>query len=131
MIYTTYFANLKNLPEEIVPISISGSVPNFYKGIQYKRLAPRWETLTRYKQSGDEQAFIKDFYKYVLDGLDANRVVQDLLELSKGKDIALVCWEAPDKFCHRHLIAEWIFDKTGEHRVVEFNKEQYDNRDLI
>ena len=131
MIYTSYFANLKNIPEEIVPIAISGSVPNFYKGIQYKRLAPRWETLTRYKQSGDKDAFIKDYYKYVLDGLDANRVIQDLIELSNGKDIALICWESPEKFCHRHLIAKWIFDKTGTHRVVEFDKDAYLKADLL
>ena len=37
MIYTTYFAKLKSLPKDIVPISICGMAPNSYNGLQYKK----------------------------------------------------------------------------------------------
>ncbi len=43
MIYTTYFAQLRNLPENIIPVSICGKVPNWYKGLQYKKLAPKYD----------------------------------------------------------------------------------------
>ena len=33
MIYTSYFAKLKYLPKDIVPISICGKCPEWYKGI--------------------------------------------------------------------------------------------------
>lgn len=34
MIYTSYFAKLKKLPNNIIPISICGKAPEFYKGLQ-------------------------------------------------------------------------------------------------
>lgn len=40
MIYTTYFAKLKSLPKDIIPISICGKAPTGYKGLEYKKLAP-------------------------------------------------------------------------------------------
>ena len=39
VIYTSYFAKLKSLPDNIIPISICGKVPNWYTGLQYKKLA--------------------------------------------------------------------------------------------
>lgn len=34
-IYTTYFAKLKSLPENVIPISISAKAPVWYIGTQY------------------------------------------------------------------------------------------------
>ena len=28
------------------------------------------------------------------------------------KDVALVCYEKPSDFCHRHLVADWL-NKNG------------------
>lgn len=36
MIYTSYFGKLKNLPKEIIPISICGKAPDWWTGLQYK-----------------------------------------------------------------------------------------------
>ena len=43
MIYTSYFAQLRNLPENIIPVSICGKAPNWYHGYQYKKLAPKYD----------------------------------------------------------------------------------------
>ena len=43
MIYTSYFAKLNKLPEYVIPISICGKAPDWYKGLQYKKLAPKWK----------------------------------------------------------------------------------------
>lgn len=40
MIFTSYFAKLSILPPDIVPISICGKAPDWYTGLQYKKLAP-------------------------------------------------------------------------------------------
>ena len=37
MIYTTYFAQLRNLPKNIIPISICAKAPSWYNGLQYKK----------------------------------------------------------------------------------------------
>lgn len=44
MIYTSYFAKLKELEAYgVIPVSICGKVPDWYKGLQYKKLAPKYE----------------------------------------------------------------------------------------
>lgn len=41
-IYTSYYAKSKKIPEDIVRISIAGKAPEYYTGIQYKVLAPKY-----------------------------------------------------------------------------------------
>lgn len=38
MIYTSYFANVKSLPSEVIPIAICGGVPEWWCGLQYRKL---------------------------------------------------------------------------------------------
>ena len=51
MIYTSYFAKLKSLPENIIPISICGKAPDWYKGLQYKKLAPKYDFFMEWKKN--------------------------------------------------------------------------------
>ena len=120
-IYTSYFANLKNLPDTIVPISICGKAPDGYTGWQYKKLAPKWSFFSIYKETGDEDYYRKNFKELVTDKLDPNVVVEELSRYSEGKDICLICYEKPDDFCHRHIVAEWLTDNT-EYKVEEYKK---------
>lgn len=39
-----------------------------------------------------------------------------------GVDIALLCYEKPGDFCHRHLFADWWKEQTGE-VIPEFGVE--------
>lgn len=43
MIFTSYFGKLSKLPPGIIPISICGKAPDWYKGLQYKKLAPKYQ----------------------------------------------------------------------------------------
>ena len=45
VIYTSYFEKLKSLPDNIIPISICEKVTNWYTGLQYKKLAPKYNFL--------------------------------------------------------------------------------------
>lgn len=132
MIYTSYFAKLKSLPENIIPISICGKAPDWYKGLQYKKLAPKYDFFMEWKNNHDNDYYIKCFNKQVLDKLDYSHVYDDLCDLSEEfvnalpEDdirkqhqelnfpyaIALICYEKPTDFCHRHLVADW-FNKNG------------------
>lgn len=40
--------------------------------------------------------------------LKAYDVVNALYNLSGGIDVALVCYERPQDFCHRHIVADWL-----------------------
>lgn len=132
MIYTSYFAKLKSLPENIIPISICAKAPDWYKGLQYKKLAPKYDFFMEWKKNHDNDYYIKCFNEQVLNKLDYFHVYDDLYDLAEEfvntlpEDdirkqhqnlgfpyvIALICYEKPSDFCHRHLIADW-FNKNG------------------
>lgn len=56
----------------------------------------------------------------MLNKLDINDVYRDLQKLSNGKDIVLLCYETPEKFCHRHLVSKWL--TFGGYETNEYNK---------
>ena len=124
MIHTSYFAKLKDLPDNIIPISICGKAPNWYKGLQYKKLAPKYDFFMKWKETHDNDYYIKCYNEQVLNKLDVINVVRDLIcivpEDTTGEYICLVCYEKPGDFCHRHLVADWL-SKNG-FECKEFTK---------
>lgn len=126
MIYTSYFTKLKFLPEHIIPISICGKAPDWYTGLQYKKLAPKYDFFMEWKKNHDNNYYIECFNKQVLNNLDAKQVVKELdnlllnqtitidynSNLKEAPRIVLVCYEKPSDFCHRHLVADWL-NKNG------------------
>lgn len=115
MIYTSYFAQLRNLPENIIPVSICGKAPNWYHGHQYKKLAPKYDFFMEWQKNHDNDYYIKCFNEQVLGNLNAVDVILDLSKMIYSfnigeSDICLVCYEKPDDFCHRHLVAQWLRD---------------------
>ena len=111
MIYTTYFAKLKTLPKNIHPISICSKAPEWYDGKQYKKLAPKYDFFMEWKKTHDNDYYIKCFKEQVLDKLNVDDVIYDLVEIldvNEGVNIALVCYEKPCDFCHRHLVSKWL-----------------------
>lgn len=112
-IYTSYFAKLKKIPEDIVRISICGKAPDWYDGIQYKKVAPKYGFFQEWKKNQDNDFYIEHFNAEVLDNLVAKNVYEDLSNLSDGKDCVLICYEKSEDFCHRHLVAGWLNQKLG------------------
>ena len=114
MIYTSYFAKLKELENHnIIPISICAKAPDWYKGLQYKKLAPKYGFFMEWKKNHDNDYYIEHFKTEVLDKLDAADVILDFSRLIYSfnigeSDICLICYEKPSDFCHRHLVAEWL-----------------------
>lgn len=121
-IYTSYYGQLKNLEKAgILPISISLTTPKWYKGMWYDRLAPTYNM-----KNLAVSTYVPAFRKYILAPKSQEKVIERLRVMSEGYDeIALICYESPDKFCHRQLVKDWlnnwIVPKFGEkHKVVEF-----------
>lgn len=107
-IYTSYYANLKNIPEDIVPISIAGKSPDFYTGLEYKKLAPKYGFFQEWKKNKDNSFYEEHFTNEVLNHLSPIVVYKELKKLSNGKDVVLICYENPKSFCHRKLVAKWL-----------------------
>lgn len=111
MIYTSYFAKLSKIPSNITPIAICGKSPEWYKGIQYKKLAPKWSFFSVWKQTHDNDYYIQHFNEEVLSPINADDIIHELYSLAgknQDEDIVLICYEKPGDFCHRHLVAEWL-----------------------
>lgn len=102
---TSYFGKLSKIDNKNA-VSIAAKSPDFYKGREYKKLAPKYWFFKKYKDDGDEEFYTKQYCKEVLDKLDAKEVYEEL-----GEDAVLLCWESSEKFCHRHLVAEWLENK--------------------
>ena len=108
MIYTSYFANVRRLSPEIVPVSIALYSPGWFSGLRYRKLAPTDYILREWKSNPDVERYIRLYQSDVLARLSPYSVVCDLMVMSEGKDVALLCYEKPDTFCHRHLVADWL-----------------------
>ena len=120
MIYTSYFARCKKLPKGLVPISIARQAPPGYTGLEYKTLAPAWDIFSEYQQTKDERTYIQQ-YSYQLFLLSADQVVKELKELAQSDQIILLCYEKPDDFCHRHLVAQWLTEHGYDTQEIEFD----------
>lgn len=120
MIYTSYFAKLKALPANCVPVSICAKPPNWYTGVQYKQLAPQYNTLIQYKHSGNESEFIERYCKETLASLDYREVMADLQRLVGNKHAVLLCYEKAEDFCHRHLVSIWLNENGVDSQEMEF-----------
>ena len=102
---TSYYAkSAKNLNA----VSIAAKCPDWYKGREYKKLAPKYWFFKKFKEDGDEEFYTKQFYKEVLDLLDPKKVFDDL-----GENAIMLCWEKTGKFCHRHIVADWLTKKLN------------------
>lgn len=127
-LFTSYFGKLKSLPKSIIPISICAKAPEWYKGLQYKKLAPKYDFFMEWKKNQDNDYYVKCFNEQVLSNLEPFHVYQDLYNITqdfvetlpeddirkklyeKGEPyhITLICYEKPEDFCHRHLVADWL-----------------------
>ena len=138
MIYTSYFAQMRNFPENYIPVAICGGLPNWYKGRWYRKPAPKIGFFQEWKRTGDNEYYIEHYQKEVLDLLDYQKVLADLqmqvpeeiratmqdsVWNSKDVHLVLLCYEKPTDFCHRHLFAEWLSQKAGI-KIKEFQKEK-------
>ena len=120
-IYTSYFANLKNLEkEDIFPIGICCYPPKWFNGPNLGAIAPTPDILEKCKSSHAE--YKKRYKTEVLSIFkDINILINRISYISGGKDVALCCYEKPSDFCHRHIVAKWLEEQAGI-EVKEFEK---------
>lgn len=132
---TGYFAKLKTYTETgFVPVSIAAKAPSWYKGLEYKKLAPKWEFFNEWKNGshkGDNDYYIQHFKDEVLAPLKPEDAIRELSELAgvEPHKIILICYEKPGDFCHRHLVADWLKEYRDISRdsnlgyIMEFDTE--------
>ncbi|WP_156181066.1 DUF488 family protein, N3 subclade [Desulfovibrio sp. TomC] len=111
MITTSYFAREKNIPN---PVCIAQVKPSWSKSKEYKKLAPPWNLVGRYKKGTvSTQQYTQEYSFFVLSRLNPVEVLNEIKSLF-GDDASLLCYEKPGDFCHRRIVAEWLEKGTGE-----------------
>jgi uncharacterized protein (DUF488 family) len=108
---TSYFFSDK-LTSDMNLVSIAGLAPKeikekFSNMTTYKDLQPPKQLVIDYKSGTitSKQYTVK--YKDQLNKLNPFKIFQDL------ENSVLLCWEPKGQFCHRHLVADWIYNTTG------------------
>jgi len=103
MLYTSYFAKVRSFSPDTPVYSISVSTPFVLKSLPC--VVPSWDLVKRYKDGEiDENEYTME-YVAMLDNNEAD-ILRYILELPDGA--VLCCYEAPGKFCHRHVLAAWL-----------------------
>ena len=117
-IYTSYFGNYRNFGE-LIPLSIALYSPKGFTGHTLKVLAPNREIL---QCKNDVEEYTNLFNKKL--GLyNAKKIYDYLSDISKSKDIVLLCYEKPPQFCHRHLVGDWFHNELDiEVEELNYNK---------
>lgn len=92
MIYTSNFSIIKKLSDNLtIPVSISRNSPDWYDGLEYKKLSPSSDLLYEWKKNKDIIKYIKRYKSEVLDKLSINEVISDLLTLTNNKKRIKIC----------------------------------------
>lgn len=108
-IYTSNYARHGNNP---LAIGISLTIPDWYEGKWIQYLAPKSDMIGKIKKSSpnyNQRKYTRDY----LDLLKARNVNPKNLINNLPDGTILLCYEAPNEFCHRHILADWVKRKTG------------------
>jgi len=102
MIYTSYFAKARKIQDKSKLVCIARFAPKGTDMAMAPELMPPKEVLFRYKKDGDMIAYTESYTQDVLSKLDPAEIAK------KYQNKILLCYERPEAFCHRHLIAAWL-----------------------
>lgn len=123
MLYTACFREAEKYPGE--KYVISRTKPNGCTYPTAKYLMPDWDMVQGIKQQEITEAQYTARYRQILEGscgcsrsAQEPHLVKDHLQAIKamveqGRDIVLLCYCGPGKFCHRVLIARYLIDELG------------------
>lgn len=128
-IWTSYFGNAKKLEKkcpDIHLVSIAGYSPPWFTGTKFSALAPKkwwwkiWHDSFKDDLESEESRawYTERYYETVLSSFNPPSSLETMLE-KIGNDICFLCYETPEKFCHRHIVASWL-ETSLEKTVLEW-----------
>jgi len=78
-------------------------------------------------ESNESKTWYSDKYRStVLNRLDPTNILAEINKMAGNMNAYLLCYETPEKFCHRHLLAEWLNLNAGLN-ITEWIKDEDKN----
>lgn len=135
MLYTGSHQNCNDENFKLVAISGNRGKDAGFVGDAYPALAPKlgfwrvWhENIGKISDEDNNRYYIEEYYKQVLSKLNPQDVYHDLT------GSILLCYEEPELFCHRHIVAAWLEITLGvqipevkiqNHQLVHLDRPKY------
>ena len=121
MIYTGYYSLVHKYTQaglKLISISFSEPLLMPLDG-KIPSLAPDKQILFDFKNGVIDEMEYTSRYLTQLDNIGIREILRSIHRY--GDDVVLLCWEHPSKFCHRHILADYINKRT------KLNIEEYPN----
>ena len=119
MIYTGYYSKVKDYKSSgFTVVSISRTEPFPVDG-KLTALCPDEKILWGYKNGEIDEMEYTSLYLDQLDRVGIRNILAGIH--SFGDNVVLLCWESPEKFCHRHILADYI-NKYTKLKIKEYDK---------
>lgn len=121
-IHTSYYGSPRLSRIDYYLVQISNSVPkNFVPDRRWNEVIPDWCTMVA--PSKDGLISHKEYerrYRRMLDQRKESieRTFTENISRSNRTPV-LMCYEAPNKFCHRHILAKWLVENNIVDNVTE------------
>ena len=122
--YTSYWFDrrIPNRQSDLYIVQICISKPNnSFAQYNFQEVAPDWSTLSKHKRGQINDGV---YYAEYIQKLFANKKIiadkiVDIYHRANGKKVVFCCWETPDKFCHRHIFAEFANKQFNNLNIIE------------
>lgn len=126
-IYTSYYGNHNHFPKDSYLVSVSLTSPKGMCDKDLFSLSPDINTLEAYKKNIiDEDQYTSTYYNKL--SAIKPEVKQKLIDFLHTQEathpggVFLLCYERPEQFCHRHLLAKWLDIGIKEYPIFKQGK---------
>lgn len=117
LIGTGYFAKVRDYAKDgwaLVSIALKDAwfLPNDLKITSLKELAPNPDILQLKDNPEQYEARYREEILSKVDWVSIYKRLSTIAKEEKKDKVVLLCYESPEKFCHRHIVAKWLGEKT-------------------
>lgn len=125
---TGYYAKAKQYQEQgYLTVAISLIVPRWAASFVDHRITSLAPSQSILDTLPDTETYTRRYTSEVLSRLNPKKIyAEEIVHIARlrGKTKAvLLCYEAPEKFCHRHLVADW-FAANGVPGITEISPDE-------
>jgi len=110
-IQTSNYARCGGNPDAL---GISYSSPQWFAGCRLPLLAPEWSMVDSIRKGlMTEKEYTVNYINLIKSRRSSGKLSAEMIYYLLPENSILLCYESPNEFCHRRILAEWIKIETG------------------